>query len=150
MTIFETNLFLKNPKGVPLIFFLSKLRSPKLKKNHRFFSGWGGLFQTTKSKNTYFGLNQGGLFRGCSDWFLLYDFFWIEGWGSEDENHLLWLLTFLLSNLIRYGDGCEGVDAPGGNTACALRRSPLISPVPKEHLPVLKIKFIRKKKPSYT
>ena len=39
MTIFDDNLFLKNSKGVPLIFFLSKFRSPKLKKNHHFFRG---------------------------------------------------------------------------------------------------------------
>ena len=58
MTIFDDNLFLKNSKGVPLIFFLSKFKSPKLKKNHQFLGG--GLFQTTKSENTDFGLNQGG------------------------------------------------------------------------------------------
>ena len=61
MTIFDDYLFLKSYKGVPLIFFSSKFRSPKLKKNHRFFRGGG--FQRTKLEKSDFGLNQGGLFR---------------------------------------------------------------------------------------
>ena len=43
MTIFDDYLFLKSYKGVPLIFFSSKFRSPKLKKNHRFFRGGGAV-----------------------------------------------------------------------------------------------------------
>ena len=58
MTIVDDSKFLKNSKGVPLIFFHSKFRSPKLKKNNQFLRG--GLFQTTNRKNTDFGLNQGG------------------------------------------------------------------------------------------
>ena len=58
MTIFDDNLFLKNYKGVPLIFFLSKFKKQKLKKNIQFLRG--GCSRQQNRENTDFRLNQGG------------------------------------------------------------------------------------------
>ena len=61
MTIFDDNLFPKNSKGeYPCFFFFQNSEV----QNRKIIYFLGGLFQTTKSENSDFGLSQGG---GCSE-----------------------------------------------------------------------------------
>ena len=65
MTIFDDNLFLKNYKGVPLIFFLSKFKKQKLKKNIQFLRG--AVSDNKIGKIQIFALIRGAVPRGgCS------------------------------------------------------------------------------------